>query len=104
MPKAIESQGVKMYVSDGGSPTSYSAIGNITSIKGPGGSAAAIDVTTLTSVAKEKITGLPDEGQVPGDLNSDPDNTQHPQLRKARRNPTRLEFRIQLTDSTNTNL
>ena len=104
MPKAIESQGVKMYVSDGGSPTSFAAIGNITGIKGPGGSASVIDVTNLDSVAKEKLMGLPDEGQVSVDLNYDPDNVQHAALRAARRNRTRMEFKIQLTDTTATNL
>lgn len=104
MAKAIESQGVKLYVSDGGSPSSFSAVGNVTGIKGPGGSASVIDVTNLDSLAKEKLMGLPDEGQITVDLNYDPDNAQHIQLRNARRTRTRLEFKIQLTDSTNTNL
>jgi hypothetical protein len=102
MVKAIESQGVVMAVSDGGSPSSFSTIGNITAIKGPGGSADVIDVTNLASTAKEKLMGLPDEGQITVDLNYDPDNTQHAQMRNARKNRTRLEFRITLTDTTNT--
>ena len=103
MPKAIESQGVKMYVSTG-SPTSFSAVGNVTGIKGPGGSASVIDVTNLDSAAKEKLMGLPDEGQITVELNYDPDNAQHAVLRNARRNRTLCEFKIQLTDATNTNL
>src|SRR4051812_7748684 len=101
MPKAIESQGVKLYVSVG-SPTEWNAIGNVTGIKGPGGAASVIDVTNLDSSAKEKLMGLPDEGQISVELNYDPDNTQHTLLRVSRRSRTRLEFKIQLTDATNT--
>lgn len=102
--KAIESQGVKLYVSDGGSPSAYSAIGNIKSIKGPGGAASVIDVSNLDSLAKEKLIGLPDEGQVNVELNYDPTNTTHAQLRNARKNRTRLEFKITLTGLTPTTL
>lgn len=100
MVKAVESQGVKFAVSDGGSPSAFSNVGNITGIKGPGGSANVIDITNLDSVAREKLMGVPDEGQITLDINLDPDNTQHQQLRTARANRTRLEGRITLTDST----
>ena len=101
MAKAIESQGVTLAVSSG-SPTTFANIGNITAIKGPGGAAAVIDITNLDSSAKEKMMGLPDEGQITVDINYDPDNVQHTLLRTARRARTRLEFRLTLTDTTNT--
>ena len=101
MAKAIESQGVVIKVSTG-SPSEFVAIGNVTSIKGPGGSASVIDVTNLDSSAKEKLMGLPDEGQITLDINYDPDNATHTTLRAARRARTRCEFNITLTDTTNT--
>lgn len=102
MAKAIESQGVIFAVSIGSSPTSFANVGNVVNITGPGGSASVIDVTNLDSTAKEKLMGLPDEGQITLELNYDPDNTQHANLRNARKNRTRCEGRITLTDSTAT--
>lgn len=98
----IEAQGVALAVSDGGSPSSFTSIANVITIKGPGGTASVIDVTNLASVAKEKRMGLPDEGQLSFELNYDPDNAQHIVLRNGRRARTRLEFRITLTDTTAT--
>lgn len=99
MAKAIESQGVKIFVgTTDTSPSQFTAIGNVVSIKGPGGQANVIDVTNLDSLGKEKLMGIPDEGQITVEMNYDPDNVQHAQLRNARKNRTRLEFKIQLTD------
>lgn len=98
--KAIESQGVKLYIGQETSPTSFLAIGNVTDISGPGGQASVIDVSNLDSVAREKLMGLPDEGQVSFNVNLDPDDARHIQLRNARSGRTRCEFKIQLTDST----
>lgn len=101
MAKAIESQGVKIAYSDGGSPTSYSNIGNIVGFDGlGGGSAAVIDVSNLDSTMKEKLIGLGDEGQLGLDINWDPDNVTHIALRAARLTRTRLEFRVTLSDAT----
>lgn len=104
MAKAIPSQGILIYYSTVGSPENYAAIGNITGFSGPGGSAAIIDTTNLDSVAKEKIMGLPDEGQFTINVNYDPDNTSHIALRNARRARTLVAFKITLTDTTATNL
>lgn len=104
MANAIESQGITIARSDGGSPSSFSNIGNIVGFSGPGGSAAVIDVTNLDSLAKEKLMGLPDEGQFTMEINLDPDNTQHIALKDARANRTKQEFKITLTDATPTTL
>lgn len=104
MATSIESQGCIIYYSDGGSPSSYAAIGNVTGFNGPGGAASVIDITNLDSTAKEKRMGLPDEGQFKIDFNYDPDNTAHIALRNARKSRTRTEFKLKLTDTTNTNL
>lgn len=99
MAKAIESQGITLQVSTG-SPTSFSNIANVTGFQGPGGSASVIDVTNLSSVAHEKMMGLPDEGQFTLDINFDPDDTTHQTLRDARAARTRTEFKINFTDAT----
>ena len=95
--KAIESQGITIqYIV--GSPGSMAGIANITSFSGPGGSASVIDVTNLNSTAKEKLMGLPDEGQFSIDINFDPDDSSHQNLRGARVSRTRTEFKINFTD------
>ena len=42
--------------------TSFETIPNVVSFQGPGGQAQVIDVTNLSSTAKEKRMGLRDEG------------------------------------------
>ena len=99
MAKAIESQGTKLAYSIG-SPTEFTNIGNITSISGlGGGSAPVIDASNLDSTFKEKLMGLPDEGQISVSLNLDPDNATHQAMRTARTNRTRVEFKVTLTDT-----
>lgn len=100
MAKAIESQGILIAYSIDGSPSNFANVANVTGFKGPGGSASVIDVTNLQSVAKEKLMGLPDEGQFTIDINFDPDATSHQALQTARAARTRTEFRITFTDST----
>lgn len=101
MPSGIESQGVTLAVSSG-SPTSFANIGNITDFSGPGGQAAVIDISNLSSTFREKLMGLPDEGQLTFNVNWDPDNSTHQTLRSSRANRTRTEFRLTLTDATPT--
>lgn len=101
MPSAIEAQGIVLAVTVG-SPTNMTTIGNVVSFSGPGGSASVIDITNLSSTAKEKMMGLPDEGQLTMDINYDPDNASHILIRNARKTRTRCEFTITLTDTTNT--
>ena len=102
MAKAIESQGIVLAYSVGNSPTSFVNIVNVTGFKGPGGSASVIDVSNLNSVAKEKLMGLPDEGQFTLDINFDPDAVSHQALRNARAARTPMEFKITFTDVTAT--
>lgn len=101
MVKAIESAGVTLSVSTG-SPTAFLSIGNITAIRGTGEGAGVVDITNVEDTRKRKLMDLPDEGKVSLDLNYDPDNATHIILRNARRNRTRIEFQIRLTDSNNT--
>jgi len=99
---ALQSQGMVIQISDAASPEVYTTIAEVMSIDGPGGSAAVIDVTDLSSTAKEKRAGLQDEGQVSFDMNYLPTNTQHILLRPQRAGALVTNFRILFTDSPQT--
>lgn len=100
MPSAIRSQGTTFQITDGGSPSVFVTVPNITDFSGPGGQASVIDTSNLSSVRREKLPGLADEGQLGLTLNWDPDDTAHALLLTLRNNATRAEFKITLTDST----
>jgi hypothetical protein len=95
---ALSSQGVTIAVG-AGSPDDPTTIPEVSSINGPSGSATIIDVTDLSSTAKEKTMGLMDEGQVTLDINYLPDNAVHETLRTARANKTLKSFVITFTDT-----
>lgn len=99
---ALTSQGMLFQRSDGASPEVYSSIPEITSISGPGGSATEIDVTDMSSTAKEFRLGLQDEGSISLTINYIPANTVHAGLRTDRANSTLRNFRILFTDSPQT--
>lgn len=66
---AIQSQGCLFYWSSSTTPTTNNPVGEVKSFSGPSGSAGVIDITHLGSVAKEKLIGLRDEGQVTFECN-----------------------------------
>lgn len=99
---SVESQGVELRRGDGGGPEVFTLVGQITSIDGPSGSAAVIDVTTLDSVAREKRMGLPDEGQITLEGIYDPAQAQQEGLRTDRAARTLRNFELVLTDLANT--
>lgn len=96
---ALQSQGMVLQISDEASPEVFTTIQEVMSIDGPGGSAQVIDVTDLSSTAKEKRAGLQDEGQVTFEMTYLPANTQHALLRSVRAAGTVRSFRIIFTDS-----
>lgn len=96
---AMEAQGVVFKRGDGASPEVFTAVGQIVSFQGPGGSASVIDITTLDSTAKEKQMGLPDEGQFTLELILNADNAQHLALKTDRANRTLRNFKLELTDA-----
>ena len=70
----FSAQGIQFIWTDGTaacttSMDSTGVVGEVTNISGPTGSAGVIDVTHLLSTAKEKMMGLPDEGQITLELN-----------------------------------
>lgn len=101
---AINAQGVELRRGNGASPETFVIVGEITQFDGPGGSATVIDVSTLQSVAKEKRAGLPDEGQFTFQMNLDPSDVQQNALRADRAARVLRNFRLVLTDSSNTTL
>jgi len=95
---AIEAQGI-LIARGTGSPITYTTIPEVKSFTGPGGSASVIDVTNLSSLAKEKRMGLADEGQLQLTINYVPDNTVHKALRTDRAARSKVPFRITFTDA-----
>lgn len=103
---ALESQGAVFKIGDGATPTEvFNAIGQVVSVSGIGsGSASEIDVTHLSSTAKEFLLGLKDEGEISVTLNLDTADTYQTQLRTARDNNTLTNFEFDLTEDTPTTI
>ncbi len=96
---ALESQGTNFYVWNSTlSPDAWDPI-CVTDFNGPGGSASVIDTSTLCSTRKEKIMGLPDEGQFTITGNYDTTDTGIAKLQALRSARTLGSFRLSLSDS-----
>lgn len=72
----------------------YLEVGEVTNFDGPGGSATVIDRSHLTSTAREKLMGLPDEGQITFQLNFVPGNPGQVAFRKARKARSQQRFTL----------
>lgn len=96
---ALEAQGMLFKRRSGNSPDLFVTIPEIKSFSGPSGSASIIDVTDLSSTAKEKRMGLADEGQIQFTINYIPTNTVHAGLRSDRNNRTLRDFQMVFTDT-----
>lgn len=97
---ALESQGMALYIDTGGpSPTVWTQITNCKDINFRTGAAAVIDVTDLSSTAKEKRMGLPDEGQLTFTLQYQPKLTAHAELGQAKADRQIRDFKLVLTDA-----
>ena len=97
---AIETQGTTLGINTAGAPTVYTTIPEIKDFSGPGGQAAVIDVTSLSSTGKEKRMGLQDEGQLSFNVFYVPDDAQHAALRAARASRAKRGFKLTFTDAT----
>jgi hypothetical protein len=92
--KAIKSQGTLLYYSLG-SPTSFTAVGKIVGLDGPGGSSTKIDQTDLDDTQfKRMLPGLVDAGDVSFDLNFNPSDAGAAALIAAQKAGTLLEIKI----------
>lgn len=96
----IEAQGSVIAIGDGASPEVFSEIMEVQGIAGPDGSANEIDVTKLSSVAREIRMGLADEGSITLEGNYDRSDTLGQNAAEAARAARTLKnFEITLTDS-----
>lgn len=99
---ALESQGMLLKIGNGLSSETFTTIPEIKTFSGPGGSATVIDVSDLSSAAREKRIGLNDEGQLSFTINYIPTNTQHALLRTQRASRDLTSFQLVFTDTGNT--
>jgi hypothetical protein len=100
MSDAMTSNGTTFGVGAGTSPETYTNLGEVRSINGPSGSASVLDATNLSSTAKEKLMGLPDEGQITIEGNFDYDDSMQAAMIAARAAQTSKNFKITYTDAT----
>jgi hypothetical protein len=96
---ALDSQGMEIQRGTAASPIVWATIPEVSEVSGPGGQAAEIDVTDLSSSAKEFRMGLQDEGQITLSVNYIPQDTVHELLRADRAAQTLTNFQILFTDS-----
>lgn len=102
MSEAIASEGILIQRGNGASPEVFTTIGEITDFDGPGGSASVIDATHLGSLAKEKLIGLPDEGQFSFNVNFIGGDPGQVGLRNDRQNRTLRNTKVIFPDSSTT--
>lgn len=95
---AIRSQGSTIALSDGASPEVYTAIPNIVSFPTPSPEAADIDVSDLSSTAKEYLVGLIDNGEITLAGFYGPNEASHNTLQAAAGSTTLYNFRVTLAD------
>ena len=83
------------------SPNAFTAIGQVVSIGGPSGTTGEIDVTSLSSTAKEFIPSLPDWGSCDCEIIFDQATTanKHQELWDDFSAQTSGSYKITLTDS-----
>lgn len=97
---AFNAQGT-IIAREGTTPGTFVAIAEIRSFSGPGGTAAVIDATTLSSTGKEKVMGLQDEGTVSLEMNFVPGDSGQQALLADRAAQTRKRFKITFSDANN---
>lgn len=97
---AISGYGTLLKRGDGGSPETFSTVGEVRSMSGPSMETDEIDVTTHSSAAagafKEFIMGLIDAGSVEFDVNYVPSDPTHIGLRTDFLNRTKRNWQIVL--------
>lgn len=84
------------------SPPVFTIIPEVTRINGPNEVAPQVEVTHFQSTAVERISSLPDVGQVTFDVNLLPANALHQQLRSDLRDGVLRNYELQYSDSPQT--
>jgi hypothetical protein len=98
MSNAISSQGTKFYVGQEVSPTTYIQVGEVRDFDGPSGQAQVIDTTHLNSTRKEKLMGLPDEGQITISGNYVSSDNGQDEMFEARDTQQRRDFKLEMSN------
>jgi hypothetical protein len=97
----VDSSAMDAWVSGGtATPVAYTQVGEVADFDGPGGSASVIDATHLGSTAREKIMGIPDEGQFTFSLNRVFSDTGQAAVLAARAARAKKSFRVTYMDDT----
>lgn len=95
----LQSQGTVVKAGDGASPEVFNAIGQITAVDGPTTEVPLVDVSNLSSTAREYNVGLPDTGTFTIPVQYDPANTGQARCQTLLDNRTAGNFQVLLTDS-----
>lgn len=97
----VDSSAMDAYGSAGtATPVAYTEVGEVADFDGPGGAASVIDATHLGSSAREKIMGIPDEGQFTFSLNRVFSDTGQAAVLAARAARAKKTFRVTYMDAT----
>lgn len=101
MPSAaFNAQGTTI-AREGGTPGTYVTLAEVRSFSGPGGTAAIIDATSLSSTGKEKVMGLQDEGTLSIEMSFVPGDTGQQALLADRAAQLKKNFKITFSDANN---
>lgn len=87
---------------DAASPEVFTAVGDVVSISGPAIAKDEIEVTALDSTSKEFISALDDPGELTLELNWNPQDNQHVNLRSDAEGNTVRNYRIVWNDVSST--
>jgi hypothetical protein len=99
---ALDTTGGTAYTSGGtATPVTFSAVGNIKDFSGFDGSASEIDVSNLSSTAKEYRLGLTDPGQFTINIDYDGTNAGHIALRAKQISGLLSNFKLTLPNAQN---
>lgn len=99
MADAHQVQGAQLFIGQSGSPTVFLQVAGFQSFSGPDGKATVIDKTDLDSAAKEKLMGLPDEGNISFDCNFISADAGQLECDNARTTRTRRQFKLTIPAS-----
>jgi len=92
-------QGMTVGRGDAGSPETYTTIPQITNIGSVGQSRSLIDVTNLSSTAREYKKAIKDGAEIQLEMQYDPNDASHTGLKADNDSESARNFRITFTDS-----
>lgn len=100
MALATKTQGLQLQLGSEASPQTFTAIANVTSVSGLGGTKSDLDATNFDSLAREFLVGLEDPGSLSSNIMFSAGESTHVELWNLKRSGQRRQFRIVLNDTT----